>query len=62
MLQINIEARNNYGTVSFYPVCETSKLFAEIAGTITLTVATLAGISKLGYQINTAAPDWRDAA
>jgi len=48
---ITVEARNNYGQVAFYPVCDSAKHFARIAGTITLTTDVLKHIKALGYEI-----------
>jgi hypothetical protein len=46
-----IRVANNYGIETFYPVDENAKLFARIAGTITLTRVTLELIDQLGYEI-----------
>jgi hypothetical protein len=50
-MKIQIKIQNNYGRESIYPVCETSEIFAKIAGTKTLTRETLGLIKKLGYTI-----------
>jgi len=44
-------AKSNYGTQAFYPVCDNAKLFAEIAGTTTLTPRTLRSVKALGINI-----------
>lgn len=48
---IQITIRNVYGNEQAYPVCEAAKIFAEIAGSKTLTPATLRKIQSLGYTI-----------
>ena len=50
-LLITIEIKNNYGRQVIYPVCERAMLFAKIAGTTTLTEATIKAIRDLGYGI-----------
>ena len=51
-MQITIELKWNYGSCAFYPACETSKRFAQIAGTKTLTQESLRIIKAMGYTIN----------
>ena len=51
-LNIIVEIKSVYGTTKIYPVCDTSKLLASIAGTKTLTDDTISKIKQLGYQIN----------
>lgn len=53
MKEITIEVRDIYGHPKFYPHCEDAKVFASIAGTRTLTEATVRRIIKLGYKVNT---------
>jgi hypothetical protein len=48
---IQIQIRNVYGNEQAYPVCDAAKTFAEIAGSKTLTPATLRKIQRLGYEI-----------
>ena len=48
---IKIEVRNVYGVVKYYPMCERAKLFAGIAGTVTLTPQVLEKIRSLGFTI-----------
>lgn len=50
-MEITIKVKNVYGCTTFYPSCEKSKLFAKIAGTITLTRNTLRDVKNLGYSI-----------
>jgi hypothetical protein len=40
-MQITVTIREIYGIKTVYPVCITAKVFASIAGTKTLTLATL---------------------
>lgn len=51
MNSITVEIKQVYGNEVIYPVCENSKLFAQIAGTKTLTRNTLRDIKALGYAI-----------
>tara|TARA_R100000664_G_C2730491_1_gene121166 strand:- start:744 stop:995 length:252 start_codon:yes stop_codon:yes gene_type:complete len=48
---IVVEIRNVYGEDKVYPVCEHAKIFADIAGTKTLTEDTLDKIESLGYEL-----------
>lgn len=50
-MQIEVAIKNNFGNEAIYPTCEKGKVFAEIAGTKTLTRETLAKIKKLGYTV-----------
>ena len=51
-MQITIELKWQYGNCAFYPLCETSRRFAQIAGTKTLTQDALRIIKAMGYEIN----------
>ena len=51
MKNITIEVRDVYGQVKFYPTCDSAKLFADIAGTKTLTADALKKIEALGYVV-----------
>ena len=53
-MNITVTVTNNYGTKAVYPVCEAGKMFAMIAGTVTLTFPTIALIKKLGYEVQVA--------
>jgi hypothetical protein len=46
-----VEVRDVYGNRTVYPVCEKAKLFADLAGTKTLTHHAVIVIRKLGYTI-----------
>ena len=48
---ISVEIKNVYGAEKIYPACNTSKLFADIANTKTLTRSVLQSIKALGYSI-----------
>ncbi len=55
MKQIEVVIEPQYGKWVYYPACSDAKVFAEIAGTKTLTDATLVQIKKLGYEIKASA-------
>lgn len=48
---ITVRIANNYGNRVVYPVCDRARLFAEVAGTTTLTDRTISLIKSLGYTI-----------
>jgi hypothetical protein len=48
---IQVKVRSVYGNDTVYPLCEKAKLFADIAGTKTLTPHTLMLIERMGYTI-----------
>jgi hypothetical protein len=50
-MNIRIQARSVYGETKIYPACKAAEEFAAIAGTKTLTRATLASILRLGFTI-----------
>ena len=58
---IKVEVKNIYGETRVYPMCDKSKMFASIAGTITLTNHTLSKVEALGYTIEnvTKALSWK---
>lgn len=60
-LTIRIELRDQYGKQVAYPVCDTAKAFADIAGTKILTDMTLLRIAGLGYTILTTQREWRQS-
>ena len=51
MRQILVNIVPQYGKWVYYPVCDSAKAFAAIAGTRTLTEPTLVQIKRLGYEI-----------
>jgi hypothetical protein len=55
-MNIVVEIKNVYGNQSVYPVCDTAKLLAHLAGTKTFTKHALDTIKKLGYSITVAQP------
>ena len=48
---VEVEVKDVYGVAKYYPVCEKAQLFADIAGTKTLTVEVIKKIEALGYSI-----------
>lgn len=50
-MEIKVEIRNVYGNDLIYPVCETAKDLASLAGDKTLTTFSIQLIKKLGYKI-----------
>jgi hypothetical protein len=50
-MEITVRITSVYGQKTVYPVCETAKIFAEIAGTKTLKSTTINAIKSLGYKI-----------
>jgi len=57
-MEILVEAKDQFGNEVFHPACDTSRLFARMAGTVTLTPETRAIIKQLGYSISVAAPTY----
>lgn len=60
---LEIEVRDVYGEAKCYPANDAARLFAEIAGTKTLTAATLDRAERLGYAIVDVTPrrSWKAA-
>jgi len=54
-MKIEVIIEPQYGKWVYYPMCEKAKAFAAIAGTKTLTDATLVQIKNLGYEIKASA-------
>lgn len=50
-MNITVEIKNVYGNNTVYPVCNTAKIFADIAGTKTLTFETIQSIKALGFKV-----------
>lgn len=50
-MTITVAVKNVYGNRTVYPVCETSKLLAQLAGTKTFTLDALNTIKALGYVV-----------
>jgi hypothetical protein len=53
-MEITVRITSVYGAKTVYPVCETAKIFADIAGTKTLKPETIAKVKALGYTVNVA--------
>jgi len=51
---IQVTVKDVYGARNIYPACETSKLLAKLAGTKTITAASLDVIKQLGYTVEVA--------
>ena len=49
---IVVQMREVYGTVMYYPVSESAKALARIAGTKTLTAQALSEASTLGLNVS----------
>ena len=56
-MNITVEIKNNFGREAIYPACHQAELFAQLAGTKTLTRETLAVIKQLGYTIDVKQPN-----
>ena len=50
--EITLLRKEQYGRSVYYPVCDKAKMFANIAGTKTITKETVRHIKVLGYKIN----------
>ena len=50
-MNIQVTTKSVYCEVKIYPACNTSLLFARIAGTKTLTLDVLNTIKALGYDV-----------
>lgn len=50
-MKIVVRIKNVYGVTTVYPVCGNAKLFAEIAGTRSLTRKALDAIRALGVTV-----------
>ena len=50
-MKITVQIKSNYGQEMIYPVSITAKIFADLAGTKTLTRRALQHIANLGYAI-----------
>jgi hypothetical protein len=48
---IKVRIKDVYGTATIYPACDKAHSFAAIAGTKTITRATVKHIKALGYEI-----------
>lgn len=50
-MEIKVQLRNQYGNRVCVPFCEKAKIFADIAGTKTLSITAINGIKALGYTV-----------
>jgi len=50
-LILTVRARDVYGVKTYYPADDAARAFARIAGTKTLTLATIREAQKLGYHV-----------
>lgn len=59
-MEITVQVKSVYGNEHIYPACDQAKLFADLAGTKTMTHHALQTIKKLGYKIRvqTNTPDY----
>jgi hypothetical protein len=53
---IKIEVKYPHGTERYYPKCNISKMFCDIAGTKTITQDTISIIKRNGYTIDDVTP------
>lgn len=51
MKTIRVQIKNVYGNEVFYPACPTAQLFADVAGTKTITENTIRLLKAAGYEI-----------
>jgi hypothetical protein len=58
MKEITIKIKSVYGNDVIYPVCSDARLFAELAGTKTLTKQAIYVIKNLGYTVTVEAPTY----
>lgn len=56
LAHITVEAREVYGQMTCYPACPGARLFADIAGTRTLTGAALRRIEAAGIEVRIVRP------
>lgn len=48
---VQLKVKQNYGNQALYPANEQAQIFADIAGTKTLTIQVVKQILKLGYTV-----------
>lgn len=51
-MNITVQIKNIYGADKVYPVCDTAKKLANLAGTKTFTRQAIEVIKSLGYTVN----------
>jgi len=52
-MNLIVSKKNVYGVERVYPICPKAKLFASIAGNVTLRPDVIERIKKLGYNLTT---------
>jgi hypothetical protein len=57
MKTITVKIKQVYGNTVAYPVCEQSRLLAQLAGTTTLTIQALKIIKSLGFEVIQQTPE-----
>jgi len=55
-MEIFVNVKNVYGKTLYYPDCEKSRIFAEIAGSKTLTIDVIEQIKRLGTKVTAETP------
>jgi len=55
-MEILVNVKNVYGKTLYYPACEKSRIFAEIAGSKTLTIDVIEQIKRLGTKVTAETP------
>lgn len=50
-MQIEVQLKQQYGQEVVVPICIAAKLFAQVAGTKTLTRPTIELVKQLGYRV-----------
>lgn len=50
-MEITVKLKDQYGVQTIVPVCAHAQLFADIAGTRTLTKPAIAAVKALGYHV-----------
>jgi hypothetical protein len=56
-MEIIVALKDQYGVQTIVPVCEKAQLFAELAGTKTLTKQSVEKIKALGYAVQVKQPE-----
>ena len=57
-MDITIRISSAYGQERIYPACTSSQIFADIAGTKTLSRVVIDDIVKLGYTVSVQQQIW----
>lgn len=55
-MTIKVAIKNVYGNDLVYPICDTAKLLAKLAGTKTLSSSTIQTLKDLGYVLEVSTP------